>query len=253
MAFNLNNDLELYKSKLLETTKYNNMIPVISIKDDCEFPKSSLLRFVSILQSKTTNIALRITEKWLDETKDVIKHLRKSDFLLFDVEEQNPEYKFMEIEELNNLKISCEIILLNSPRKLEIKNGEYPQHSKTDLINNCARQVAEENDFDGYGDYCGLKDTMPNNDGSNGTGAALALLYDYNKNVFFSYCNHDTSLGLAGYQTIIPIIKSDESILNPDKDCPGFEKINDLKSTGNWSTWHHINAARYIHQTYKYM
>lgn len=251
LSFNLNNDLELYKNKLLETTKYSNMIPVISLKPDCDFPPSALEEFVSKLQANTTHIALRITEEWIDQTKDIIQGLRETDFLLFDVEEQNPELKFMEIQELVDLQADCKIILLNSPRKLALKNGEYPEHDQTDLINNCARVVAEDNDFDGYGDYCGLKDAMPTNDGSNGTGAALALLYDYNQNVFYSYCNHDTSLGMAGYRTLIPIMKADERMLNPKKDCPGYAKIHTLSNTGSWNTWHHINATRYIYQIYK--
>lgn len=250
LSFNLNNDLELYKKKLLETTRYNNMIPVISLKPDCDFPKSDYKRFVAELQTNTMHIALRITEERIDQSKDVIQGLRKTDFLLFDIEEQNPEAKFMEIQELVDLQPDCQMVLLNSPRKLAVKNGEYPEHDQTDLINNCARTVAEDNGFDGYGDYCGIKDAMPTNDGSNGTGAALALLYDYEQNVFYSYCNHDTSLGMSGYSTLIPIIKEEEPLLNPNSDCPGYAKIHTLPSTGSWSTWHHINAARYIYQTY---
>lgn len=251
LSYNLNNDLELYKDKLFETTKYSNMIPVISLKPECDFPKGQLVKFVSKLQENTTHIALRITEEWIEQTKEIIQELRKTDFLLFDVEEQNPELKFMEIQELLDLQADCKMILLNSPRKLALRNGEYPEHAQTDLINNCAKVVAEDSDFDGYGDYCGLKDAMPTNDGSNGTGAALALLYDYDHNVFYSYCNHNTSLGTAGYITLIPLIKADELMLNPDKDCPGYAKIHTLPSTGNWNTWHHINAIRYIYQTYK--
>ncbi|MFA9375253.1 MAG: hypothetical protein ACERKZ_00725 [Lachnotalea sp.] len=251
LSFDLNNDLKLYKKKLLDTTIYNNMIPVISLKPDCDFPKSDLIKFVAELQAKTIHIALRITEEWIDQTKDIVQSLRETDFLLFDVEEQNPELKFMEIQELVDLQSNCQKVLLNSPRKLAIKNGEYPEYDQTDLINNCARVVAEDNGFDGYGDYCGLKDAMPTNDGSNGTGAALALLYDYKQNVFYSFCNHDTSLGMSGYSTLIPVIKADEPLLNPNSDCPGYTKIHSLPSTGSWSTWHHINAARYIYQTYK--
>ena len=73
------------------------------------------------------------------------------------------------------------------------------------------------------------------------------------ENVFYSYCNHDTSLGMRGYGDIIPVIEADEEMLNPDGDCPGIEKMNNLDGNGNWSTWHYINAVRYIHQTSKYL
>lgn len=253
LSFDLNNDLELYKNKLLEVTKYSNMIPVISLKPECSFPKPDLIRFVAELQKNTAHMALRITEEWIDYTKDIIPRLREQDFLFLDVEEQNPEVKFMEIQEVLELYKGCKLILLNSPRKLSLRNGEYPEHAWTDLMNNCAREVAMDNKLDGYGDYCGLKDAMPTNEGSNGMGAALALLYDYKQNAFYSYCNHDTSLGMSGYNMLIPLIKADEPLLNPEGDCPGYEKIHSLIGTGNWNTWHHINAKRYLHQVYKNM
>lgn len=251
LAFNLNNDLELYKTKLLGVTRYDNMIPVISLKPDCEFSHAELVEFVKKLQENTFQIALRVTEEYIEQAKDIIRRLRKTDFLLFDIEEQNPETKFMEIMELTELQMDCRIILLNSPRKSALNNGEYPEHDQTDLIDNCARRIAEENDLSGYGDYCGLKDVMPKDNRSNGTGAALALLYEYKKNVFYSYCNHDTSLGVRGYRTLLPLIKGDEVVLNPDNDCPGYAKINSLPQTGTWRTWNYITAVRYIYQTYK--
>jgi len=186
-----------------------------------------------------------------EKYEKAINFLRKQDYFLFDIEEQNPETKFMEIEELLDLNIKCKIVLLNSPRKRGIKNGSFPEHSKTDLINNCARIVASENNLQGYGDYCGLKDAMPIGGGSNGTGAALSLLYNYKDNEFYSYCNHDTNLGVKGYKKLISLIKADESLLNKTKDCPGFSFINKMPGNGNWSTWHYINASRYIFQIHK--
>lgn len=254
LAFNLSNDYQLYKQKVLSVAQYKNMIPVISVKPDFDIPKNELKNFIIQLQNITGQMALRITEEWIDEYNDIISGLlRNNDFLLFDIEEQNPESKFMEIEELNDLGAKCKIVLLNSPRKASIKNGEYPEHEKTDLINNCARNVAETYNLTGYGDYCGLRDVMPLNNKSNGTGAALALLYDFKENVFYSYCNHDTSLGTRGYLDVIPLVLGDEAILNRDGNCPGYMKIKQIPSTGTWNTWHHINAVRYIYQTSKYL
>jgi hypothetical protein len=227
------------------------MIPVVSIKPELEITKSELTIFLDELKSKFQYVALRITEEWIGVYEEIIKNLRKEDYLLFDVEEQSPELKFMEIEELVDLNAKCKIVLLNSPRKYSIKNGEYPIHDETDLIDNCAREVADNNNLYGYGDYCGLKDSMPMNNGSNGMGAALALLFDYEKNVFYSFCNRDTSLGMRGYRMLIPLIMTDEFILNPLYDCPGYEKIHGMEGNGNWNTWHYINATRYIFQTYK--
>lgn len=252
LSFYLNNDSTLYMEKVLSVSAFPNMIPVISIKREFDFSSKELEDFINKLQSENDSIALRITEEYIEKHSTLLKKkLRFTDYLLFDIEEQNPETKFMEIEELNELDLDSKIILINSPRKLSVRNGEYPEHEETDLINNSARNIAFDNSLDGYGDYCGLKDQMPMNEGSNGTGAALALFFDFDKNVFYSYSNHDTSLGMAGYNTLIPLIKGDKEILNPLSDCPGYEKAEGLVKSGNWSTWHHINAVRYIHQTYK--
>lgn len=252
LAFNLSNNFTQYKNKVLSISAFPNMIPVISIKKNFDFSNNELENFINELQTQNESIALRITEAYITKHSTlIVQKLRSTDYLLFDIEEQNPETKFMEIEELKELNLDSKIILINSPRKLSIKNGEYPEHGKTDLINNSARTIASDNNLDGYGDYCGLKDQMPMNEGSNGTGAALALFYDYNKNIFYSYSNHDTSLGMTGYNKLIPIIIKDKELLNPSNDCPGYKKVEELKNSGNWSTWHHINAIRYIHQTYK--
>lgn len=233
LAINLSNDNAHYKKKVLSVSAFPNMIPVISIKKDFDFTSKELDYFLDELQIQNDNIALRITEAYMEKHRDLIKQkLRPTDYLLFDIEEQNPETKFMEIEELNELNLEAQIILINSPRKLSIRNGEYPEHEKTDLINNSARIMVSDNNLDGYGDYCGLKDKMPLNEGSNGTGAALALFFDFKENIFYSYSNHDTSLGTRGYYTLIPLIKNDKEILDPSNDCAGYKKFEDLKIVG---------------------
>ncbi|MDD3140109.1 MAG: hypothetical protein PHX08_14175 [Lachnospiraceae bacterium] len=252
LAYDLNNDIDLYKMKVKAISKYPNLIPVVTIKDEFDINITELVDLLNELHLKCKKISLRITENWLEKYRKVIcDYLNEEDFLLFDIEEQNPESKFMEIDELLELDIKAKIVLINSPRKIEIRNGEYPEHGVTNLINNCARIVASENNLYGFGDYCGLKDAIPLKDGSNGTGAALALLYDYKKNKFHSYANHDTSLGVRGYSSLVLIIKSERNLLDKDGDCPGIKKMTEIPGTGSWSTWHNINASRYIYQVYK--
>lgn len=252
LSFAMNNDYELYKNKVLAVSDYDNFIPVISIKKDFDIPQKELEIFIKELQARNRCIALRITDSMLEGCKDTIKRLlRESDYFLFDIEEQKPSSKFMEIEEINEFGLKAKIILINSPRKLSVNNGEYPEKGWTDLIDNSAREIAKENNLDGYGDYCGLKDKMPMKKGSNGRGAALVLLFDFSKNMFYSYCNRDTSLWLRGYNTLIPQIKADRSFLDLNGDCPGIRKVYELNGNGSWPKWHHINAVRYIYQTYK--
>ena len=156
----------------------------------------------------------------------------------------------MEYEELSEIKTLAQIILLNSPRKMKLKNGDYPIHGLTDLIDCSARDIATINCFSGYGDYCGLKDALPQKSGF-GTGSAIALFYDYSLNRFYSYVHPDQSKGVLGYRHLIPIIISDLAVLDPDRDCPAIKKITTMTGPGNWSTWHNINVTRYIYQVYK--
>lgn len=254
LAWKLSNDQVLYKKRIKDISRFPNMIPVVSVKDGFDMSTTELKNFLQGLQKENDIMALRITEEWLKKYEVVLKSvLRTTDYLLFDIGEQNPATKFMEMEGLIELEISAKVILLNSPRKAALKNGEYDIHGATELINNCAREKITEYDFEGFGDYCGLKDTLPSA-GGNGTGAALALLYDYDINMFYSYRNPDTSLGIKGYKKLIPIIVTDKPILDKVEDCPVFkiiEEMQKLKKTGHWSTWHSINAMRYIHQVHK--
>lgn len=254
LSYNLNNDYNLYKQKLLSVTEYENMIPVISVKKDFDIPKTELCDLLHKLQRRTKRVGLRITEEWLDTYEIILQNeLREEDYLLFDIEEQNPEYKFIELDYIAELDLKCSVILVNSPQKMSAKNGDYPECGVADLIDNCAKEVAAGYEFEGYGDYCGLKDKMPLKDGGNGKGAALALLYDFRDNVFYSFCNHDTGLGLRGYRTVVKDVLAAEWKLNPDGDCPGYEKVHKLPNGGGWSNWHYINAVRYIQQVFKYL
>lgn len=251
LAWKLSKDSILYKKRLKEVSKYSNLIPVVSIKPEFTFGKNELEKFLLELQSENEIIGLRITEEYLEQYSELIKNiLRCKDFLLFDIGEQNPTSKIMELEEITKLEINAKTILLNSPRKASVRNGEYEKYGSTVLIDNSARDMFCDYGFKGFGDYCGLKDTLPSNNESNGTGAALALLYQYKKNEFISFLNPDTSQGMSGYYKLIPLILSKKDILDPLNNCPAIRKIETLKGSGNWSTWHNITITRYIHQVY---
>lgn len=251
LAWKLSRDRNLYKNRVKDISRYENLIPVVSIKPGFSFGKKELEELLIELKDANESIGLRITEEYLKEYSILIKSaLRVTDFLLFDIGEQNPTSKIMEMEEVMELECEAKKILLNSPRKADLKNGEYEKMGFTALIDNSAREVFDEYGFEGFGDYCGLKDALPANDGSNGTGAALALLYSYTQNAFYSFLNPDTSKGMSGYHEIIPLILSKKEFLDPLNSCPAMNKIKELETSGNWSTWHNVNITRYIHQMY---
>lgn len=251
LAWKLSNNESMYKQYINEISVFNNLIPVVSIKSGFDMRKSDLHDLLLQLQSDNDSVALRITEEWLETYDLIVKNvLRETDFLLFDIGEQNPRSKIMELEEVMECGTKAKVILLNSPRKADKNNTEYENREITNLIDNCAREEYKNYNFKGFGDYCGLKDNLPLTNKSNGTGAALALLYDFNDNGFYSYVNIDTSQGMAGYYKIIPIILKDKAVLDPDNTCPAISKIEELNSSGNWRTWHNINMTRYMNQLY---
>lgn len=248
----INEDLDLYKKKVKGIANYENLIPVVSIKDGFKMSKSELIKFIVELK-KNSRVALRLTEEYYEEYRDILEEvLENNDFFFFDIEEQSPQVKFIEFEEISGYNIKARIVVLNSPRKTKIKNGAYPDNGYTDLIDNSALESVKEYSFNGFGDYCGLKDTLPSSDkGNNGTGVALVLMYDYSKNSFWSYTNKNTSEGMRGYKKLIPLVLNDRPRFDPMKTCYGYKKVELMPGSGNWSTWHNICASRYISQVYE--
>lgn len=249
-AWRLTENIEFYVSELKKIKNYNNLIPVISVKENLEIKKGDLTKLIEDLLDENGSIALRITDKYLEEYNDIFSKLRITDYLMLDVGEQNLDSKFIELDEFSNLEILSKKILINCPRLHSLKNGDY-KTGITDNIDTSSIEKINEYSLDGFGDYAGLRDCMPENQkGSNGRGNALALLYDYKINKFYSFMNEDKSKGMKGYKDLIPIILENRISLDPNNDCPAFMKISKIPC-GNWSTWHNITARRYIDQQYK--
>ena len=250
LSYKLNNDQNLYFNKLKELVGYPNMIPVISIKKEYEIGKSILEELLIDLQNIKSTIAIRITDELYDKYSDLIQQsLRETDYLLFDIENQNPETKFIELSEIGLDENKFKKILLCATRG-SLQNGGYPDRGVTDLIYTNTKSEAELYNFDGYGDYCGLKDDLPTNSGGN-LGASIALFYDATIEKFYSYVEKDTSLGQKGYKRLVPIIISDDKILDINKDCPVFKTIleqHTIGKDGGWCTWKVYCILRYVDQ-----
>lgn len=250
LSYKLNNDQNLYFNRLKELVSYPNMIPVISIKKEYEIGKSILEKLLMDLQKTKSAIAIRITDELYDDYSDLIQQsLRETDYLLFDIENQNPQTKFIELSEIGLDENKFKKILLCATRG-SLKNGGYPDRGVTDLIYTNTKSEAELYNFNGYGDYCGLKDDLPTNRGGN-VGAAIALFYDAKIEKFYSYVEKDTSLGQKGYKRLVPKIISDAKILDVNNDCPVFKTIleqHNIGKDGGWVTWKVYCILRYVDQ-----
>lgn len=249
-AWNLSDNV-FYMKELEKIDNTHNFIPVISLKTYFEISKYELNKLINELQKKHQSIAIRITDEYIDidQYNDVYTRLRSNDYLILDIQEQNVDSKFIELQDFSELQILAKKVILNSPRTRERKNGEFSKG----IINNIDMSLVDkykEYNAEGYGDYAGLKDDLPHSGGSMGRGNALALLYDYKINKFICFINEDITKGVKGYIEVKKEILKKENIMNPGNDCPAFEKIKSI-TCGTWSTWLEITAKRYIHQVYK--
>lgn len=254
LSSKLNNEPKLYSEKLLDVANYSNLIPVISIKPAFNFNISELINLINSLHNKTKRIALRITKDYLDMYKDILEnHLFEDDYILFDIGEKTVSTVSKYLTTFSNLKITANTILVNSPRKRHILNGDYDT-GITPLIDTTVNTSYANYGFNGFGDYGGLRDKMPTKGGSNGTGHALAILYSNVNHKFYSFLNDDVNLGVKGYNSVIQCILNIESTLNPDNDCPVIDAIKTLhhtKKTNNWSGWIGYTLSRTLHQMFK--
>lgn len=255
LSIRLTRNEALYYERLCELEEFENLIPVLSIKKNF-FPRSfSATDFIEKLQKGNAQIAVRLDDDAYEEFAAVLADaLRENDYIMFDIGEQHPIAKEIEIEEFNNLPTLATKIVLNSPRKRNVKNGEYENGKYTELIDNSARNVKHlYKNVAGYGDYCGMKDNLPGNQIIT-RGCALALFYGYSSNKFKAYVNTDSEAGVSGFLALIPQILADAKELDPDDTCGAIRYIKELSTrgkSGNFCTWNGLIITRCIEQVHR--
>ena len=113
-SWKITNDKELYISELKKIDNNIGFIPVISIKKHLEIGSTALYELIKELQEKHDSIAFRFTDEFMNKYNNLFSQLRTSDYLMMDIEEQNSESKFIEIDEFLDFEIECKKIILNS-------------------------------------------------------------------------------------------------------------------------------------------
>jgi hypothetical protein len=253
LAFILSKDFAYYRQRMLEIGNYGNFIPVISIKKGFKISAHDLINFINGLRNNNQSIVIRITDNYLEEYTELLEqHLRDTDYIMLDIRDKNVDSKFLELEELQELETDAKKILLNSPRSVAHKNGDFENLVFTPKINNQVAKLYKEYELDGFGDFGGLKDSLPENGGSNGMGSALGLMYLKEENAFFSVVNHDTSEGMRGFEYVRSEIIKRLSLLDIENNCLAIERIKGMDvKFGNWGTWNNLTLTRYIQQQSK--
>lgn len=243
---------EFYKAKLLKVDEFKNFIPVISIKNIFLPSLNEMKDLVTLLKVNNISIAIRCELKFVDKYISIFKLLREEDFILVDIRENSFDSQEIGLEDIDDVETVAKLVLLNSPRKVGIKNTQYEEYDFTNLIDNSAL-IKCKSYFKGIGDFGGLKDTLPEiQAGSNGMGSAISLLFFYQRNKFWSTRNIDTKQGMRGYQEVKKEILANSKFFDPDNDCLAMKAINKLNN-GTYSSWNYITLLRYIHQMFKYI
>lgn len=254
LSMNISRNEDEYIESLKGLLIYNNVIPIISIKDKFEMDEAILEKLYNELSLNNRSVALRITPAYIGKYKNILENvIQKKDYLLFDIEETNLLSREIELDELSDLTISAKKILLNSPRESRLTNGEFEENGFSLLIDNSVAREYLNRGFYGFGDYCGYKDILPRKNGSKGEGAAIALIYNYDDNAFLSFVEKNTKLGVAGYHKVINEILKQKDVINDFDACIAMKKVEEFSGRdkkGNWSTWIGITIMRYIYQMY---
>lgn len=241
-------DFNKYKKRLIEISKYKNLIPVISIRNAFENNTHDIGELYKGLKEISSSVAIRITSDMVSEYISFLESLQVSDYLLFDIEETNVLGLTNEIDEINESSIFAKKIILNSPRAATCQNKDFEETGITTLIDNSLLKDYKSLGFSGFGDYAGYKDVLPSS-GKINRGAALCLLYSYTDNGFWAFTNKDTSLGIRGYKDLIPKVQDKRPSLDPSNSCLAYKKISTL-SCGSYSSWIEVCLIRYITQIY---
>lgn len=253
LSVRLSRDFNYYRKRILQIGNYSNLVPVISIKKDLNNSEYDLRKLISDLRRDNSIIAIRITDPYLDDYMEFIEdHLTEKDFVMLDIRNQNVDSKFLELEDFQDLDTNAYKILLNSPRSKDDKNGDFENLKITRKIDNKVAVLFKDYEFNGFGDFGGLKDTLPASSGGNGMGAALGLIYLKEDNAFYSIVQTDTSRGVRGFKYVREEVLKRLSYLDSDNDCIAIKRIKEMDGTyGTWSTWSNIILTRYIQQQTK--
>ena len=255
-SYAMNDDLDLYLNESLKLAYYPNFIPVIILKPNVRNDDLSKITETIIKIKEISNVGLRLDVEILDLYADkldrIINLLNEDDFLFFDLLEQNYINYEDEIEEVIKLNTNCKKVIMKAYRKRTRYNnsfdiGENPTALKTYLRYNYANHG-----FDGYSDFCGLQDRVPNN----GRGVyGTVLIYNIQAKKYISYRSPQIGVnpitrkgGRADFKMLRNMVLTSSRIIKEPQyiRCPGIKTVKRINS-GGFGEWKRIAMQTYLH------
>ena len=159
----MSSSVSAYLSGLHDLAKYESFIPVLSIIRDIENPSLSQVEHFICNFKKTypgRSLGLCIEEDVPALHQILKKNLGPQDYLFIDIGEKPPRSRIVLFRKIGALDSPVKKILLNSPRKRQVKNSDYEENALTKLIDNSARDLHSLHGFTGFGDYAGLRNDL---------------------------------------------------------------------------------------------
>lgn len=243
-----------YLAGLHDLAKYKNYIPVLSIVRNIENPSlNQIEQFIHDFKTAYPERSLGLCiEEDIPALHQVLqKTLGSEDYLFINIGEKAPKSRIVLYQKINALNIRARKILLNSPRKRQVKNSDYEVDALTKLIDNSARDLYSRYNFDGFGDYAGLRNDLKLNIKNGGLACAAVFLYDRVSNQFHVYMNPNSEDKVGGLSNLNPKIKKDLPTLDPNKTCIAlaqFREDQKVGKNGNFAIWVTRTVIRYIQQ-----
>ena len=247
LALRLSADFIEFRRRTIKICEYEELTPVLSIKPHFEISEYDFLSIINYIRAKSKPVAVRIEISLFEKYASIFrKELKESDYLFVDIREQPYLSQIPALNDVGNSNVSATKILLNSPRHAAYTKKDFKEDDWEPLIINDVARKYTGLGFDGFGDYAGLKDSLPE-DGFSSRSYAHVLIYQYDENKFWSIRNNEASEGLAGFYAIKAELNSRRGYFDPMGDCRGFERIQEL-NPGSYANWNGVIVRRYIDQ-----
>ena len=245
LARNISYDYNEYTRRVVKTCDFDSFVPVISIKKGFAISFYDLERLIADIRNKGKAIAIRIQIELFDVYKEqLIHHLTSRDYLFVDLRETPFISQELLLQEILDYRMECKKLVFQSPRPRTLAKREYQSDAWEPLIDNSIATESIALGYDGFGDYAGMKDALPEL-GGRGT-VILALIYDRKKNQFWSVKSEKESDGATVKRLILK--HKDEFDLSSGDLVE--REINRIKS-GNQCNWNTITIVRYVDQIYR--
>lgn len=231
-----------YADSTVSICDYENFIPIISIKKGFKISDSDLISLIERIREKGHIFGIRIQIELFDDYQAIMEEtLEKDDYLFVDIGESPYKSQVFLLQDVETVGIKAKSILINSPRHRKDIKKEYKKDGWEPLINNDVAKKFSECGFCGFGDYAGLKDTLPENVPVRSV--ILALLYSKDKNEFWSIKSQKKGDGAEVKRMAL----EHSDIFDIEGTCRGYREINRIEK-GSQMNWNEITVIRYIDQ-----